>query len=81
MLNLGQDKSDSFREGERVEALYHRLATPSKYPDFILRGKNSDGAIHGIGWDGSLNFLQSLIIAYLAKLIQTEKKEEARRTT
>ena len=37
--DLGQDKGDSFEEGDREEAFYDRSPTPSEYPGIYIAFK------------------------------------------
>ena len=39
--HLSEDKDDSFDEGERVEALYERSATPGENPEIYLQSREA----------------------------------------
>ena len=75
--NLGKDQSDCLQESEGVEVLYDRMAAPGENPLNPLKNK----------WKNILILPEFSfptlfgIFSYLAKLMQTEKKEDTRRTT
>ena len=67
--NLGKDEGDRFQESERAQALYAGSASPGENP---LKLKSEERIKLKLGCEND--------VSHLAKLTQTENKEDARRT-